>query len=53
LQQPQQIPVLIEKNAWLLPATIVLAVAGVFAQFGTKDTGDAKKDGSDGRRKRK
>lgn len=53
LQQPKQIPVLIEKNAWLLPATVVLAVAGVFAQFGTKDTGDAKKDRSNERRKRK
>lgn len=52
-QRPQQIPALIDTNAWLLPATIVLAAAGVFTQFGSKENGPAKKDRAAGGGKRK
>jgi hypothetical protein len=33
-QQPQQLPALIEGNAWLFPAVLVLATVGALAQFG-------------------
>ena len=50
-QQPRQIPALVEGNAWLLPTTLTLAVAGALAQFGLRGndspaknrTGDAGK----------
>lgn len=32
-EQPQQIPVLIDNNAWMFPSIVVLAVVGVIAQF--------------------
>ena len=32
-QQPQQIPALIDQNAWLFPAILALAAVGVIAQF--------------------
>ncbi len=52
-QRPQNIPALIDTHAWLLPATLVLAAAGVFAQFGIKDNGPTKKDRADCGAKRK
>lgn len=52
-QQPRQIPALLDNNAWLLPAILTLATAGVIAQFGLKGGDAAKKDraGDGGRRK--
>ena len=32
-QQPQQIPALIDQNAWLFPAILALAAVGVIVQF--------------------
>jgi uncharacterized protein DUF4203 len=32
-QQPQQIPALIDNNAWMFPSIVGLAVVGVIAQF--------------------
>ncbi len=52
-QKPQQIPALIDNNAWLLPATVALAAAGVFTQFGLESKGEGKKDRPDAGRKRK
>ena len=42
-QQPQQIPALIDRNGWLLPATLTLAAAGALAQFGSKGQEAPKK----------
>ncbi|MBI2517467.1 MAG: DUF4203 domain-containing protein [Opitutae bacterium] len=45
-RQPQQMPALIDNNAWLLPAVLVLAAFGALAQFefGGKGGGAKKKD---------
>lgn len=43
-QQPKQVPVLIENNAWLLPATLTLATVGALAQFGLSGKDAKKKD---------
>ena len=53
LQQPQQIPALIESNAWLLPGTLTLAAAGAAAQFGLTGTDTSKKDRAGAAAKRK
>ena len=51
-QQPRQIPVLIDHNAWLLPATLTLAAAGAFTQFGLTGKGGSKNRADDaGKRK--
>jgi len=52
-QKPQQIPALIDNKAWLLPATVVLAAAGVFTQLGIDHKSAGKKDRADGGGKRK
>lgn len=52
LRQPQQLPAVIDANAWVLPAVLVLAAVGTIAQFevgGGKSSkgsgsGDKKKD---------
>ena len=44
LQQPRQIPALIDNTPWLLPVTLTLAVAGALSQFGLKDNGVTKKN---------
>lgn len=46
IQQPRQIPALIDNNAWLLPATFTLAVVGALAQFGFDGKDSAKKERS-------
>lgn len=46
-RQPQQIPAVIDTNAWFLPAVLVLAAVGSIAQFeigGGKGGGAKKKD---------
>lgn len=48
VQQPRQIPVLIENNAWLLPATLTLATVGAWAQFGLGGKEKAKKNRAEG-----
>lgn len=45
-QQPQQIPALIDSNAWLLPATLALAAIGAVAQFDKPRDRSAKKERS-------
>jgi Domain of unknown function (DUF4203) len=52
-QQPQQIPALIERHAWLLPATLALAVVGAISQFDRHGTRSAKKERSKGAESRK
>lgn len=45
-RQPDQIPALIDHNAWMLPAILVLAALGALAQFelaGGAETGGKKK----------
>lgn len=44
-QQPQQIPALIDNNAWMFPSILGLAVVGVIAQF-EMDGSFAKKKSS-------
>ena len=51
LRQPQQLPAVIDANAWVLPAVLVLAAVGTIAQFevgggkgGKGGGGDKKKD---------
>lgn len=41
-KQPDQLPALIENNAWLLPSVLVLAAVGAIAQFGLPGPGGAK-----------
>ena len=53
VQQPGQIPVLVENNAWLLPATLTLAAVGAWAQFGLGGKESNKKDRADAQGKRK
>lgn len=43
-QQPAQIPSLIDRTPWLLPATLTLAVLGAVAQFELKGNEPAKKN---------
>jgi hypothetical protein len=42
-QHPEQMPVLIENNAWLLPSILALAVVGVIAQLELGGAGAGKK----------
>jgi Domain of unknown function (DUF4203) len=42
-QQPQQIPALIDNNAWMFPAILALASVGVIAQFGLDGPAGKKK----------
>ncbi|MBI3884829.1 MAG: DUF4203 domain-containing protein [Opitutae bacterium] len=42
-RQPQQIPALIDTHRWMLPAIMLLAVVGGFAQFGLGGSSGAKK----------
>lgn len=44
-RQPQHLPALIDSNAWLLPAVLVLAALGAVAQFDLGGGRSAKKDG--------
>lgn len=49
-RQPQQIPALIDNNAWMFPAILVLAAVGAIAQFelgGGKGGGKKKKKSED------
>lgn len=50
LRQPQQLPAVIDKHAWVLPAVLVLAAVGAMAQFGV---GGGKGGGSGGDAKKK
>lgn len=34
VQNPQDVPALIDSNTWMMPAILVLAAVGVFTQFG-------------------
>lgn len=42
-RQPQQIPALIDHNAWMFPAILVLAAVGAIAQFELAGDGGGKK----------
>lgn len=42
-QQPQQIPALVASHAWLLPAVLGLAAAGVVVQLGVSEAAGKKK----------
>ena len=44
VRQPQQIPALFASNAWMLPAILLLAGVGVFAQFALGGGAAGKKD---------
>jgi hypothetical protein len=47
-QKPQQLPALVEGNAWLLPAVLVLAGVGALAQFELGGRGGGKAKASSG-----
>ena len=42
VQQPQQIPALIDGNTWMFPAVVALAAVGAIAQFGLDGSGGKK-----------
>lgn len=42
-RQPDQVPALIASHPWMLPAIVLLAAVGVFAQFGLGGKSGAKK----------
>jgi hypothetical protein len=44
LRKPEQIPALLDNNAWMFPSILALAVVGVIAQFELGGTGGAKKE---------
>jgi hypothetical protein len=46
VQEPRQIPALIEGNSWLLPGVLVLAAIGAIAQFELRGLGSGKKTSS-------
>jgi hypothetical protein len=43
-QHPDQMPALIDNNAWMFPAILVLAAVGVIAQFELGGKAGKKKD---------
>ena len=53
LQDPRQIPALIDHTAWLLPVTFTLAAAGAISQFGLDGEDDAKNNRKETKGKRK
>ena len=42
VQQPQQLPALIDSNAWMFPSILALAAVGAIAQFGLDGAGGKK-----------
>ena len=44
VQEPRQIPALIEGNSWLLPGVLILAAIGAIAQFELRSLGSGKKN---------
>ena len=52
-QQPRQIPALIDGTAWLLPAVLTLAAAGIIAQFELNGEDPAKKNRAESKSRRK
>jgi len=46
-RQPEQMPALIENNAWMFPSILVLAAAGVVTQLELGGTAGAKKKSKD------
>jgi hypothetical protein len=45
VENPQHLPALIDNHPWMLPAIVILATIGIFAQFGY--VGSNKKKGKD------
>jgi len=53
MQQPRQIPALIDNTPWLLPVTLLLAAVGALSQFGLSGRDDPKNNRPESPNKRK